>query len=213
MTDPATRRRGPYAKTAQRRRQILDAALRVFVARGYRAGSMREVATVAGMSLSNLTHHFKTKEDLLLALLERRDTDSVGQRTGTGVLVADVLAQARHNDTIPDLIALYTVLSAESLTEGHPGRGYFVERFTTVRHGFQEELEKLRDAGRLRPGVDPRLAAGSITALWDGIQLQWLLEPDLIDVTEHLRAFLDLIVIAEPAPEPDDPGERPAATE
>jgi AcrR family transcriptional regulator len=203
MTTPPPRR-GPYAKTARRREQLLDAALQVFVARGYSAGSLREVAAVAGVSLSNLMYHFQTKEDLLLSLLRRRDTDSVGQRTGTGDLVADVLAQARWNQTIPHLIALYSVLSAESLTDDHPGRDYFIERFTTVRAGFQEELELLRDAGRLRPGVDPHLAAGSITALWDGIQLQWLLQPDKVDVVAHLQAFLDLLVSTEPE-KPDRP--------
>jgi len=193
VTKRGAQRRGPYAKTAQRREEILNAALLVFARHGYRAGSMREVARVSGMSLSTLTHHFSAKEELLLALLERRDADSPGQRTGTHDLVADVLAQAGWNETVPELIALYTVLSAESVTEGHPGREYFIERFMTVRHGFQEEFEKLRDAGRLRPGVDPRLAAGAITALWDGIQLQWLLQPSEIDVSSYLRAFLDLI--------------------
>ena len=195
-----TLRRGPYTKTAKRRDQILDAALQVFAAHGYHAGSLREVARVAEMSLSNLTHHFNTKEDLLLALLERRDADSPGQRTGTGDLVADVLAQATWNQTIPELIALYTVLSAESVTHDHPGRAYFTERFATVRRGFQEEFEKLRDADRLRPGVDPELIAGCITALWDGIQLQWLLQQGHIDVIVHLRTFLDLVVApADPA--------------
>lgn len=197
-----SRRRGPYAKTAQRRQQILDAAIQVFTTRGYRAGSTREVARVANVSPSNLTHHFRTKEELLLAILERRDAESPDQRTGTHDLAADVLAQARWNQTVPGLIALYTVLSAESVTEDHPGRDYFTERFTAVRRGFQEEFEKLRDAGRLRPGVDPRLAAASITALWDGIQLQWLLQPDEVDVVVHLEAFLNLIL--EPADPVDD---------
>ena len=192
MTTDA-RRRGPYAKTAERRHQILDAALQVFAAHGYRAGSMREVARTADMSLSNLMHHFKTKEDLLFALLRRRDDDSPGQRTGTNDLVADILSQARWNQTMPELIALYAVLSAESLTDGHPGRDYFIARFTAVRGGFEEEFAKLRDAGRLRPGVDPHLVAGTITALWDGIQLQWLLQPDHIDVVAYLQAFFDLV--------------------
>lgn len=200
MTTDA-RRRGPYAKTAERRHQILDAALQVFAAHGYRAGSMREVARTADMSLSNLMHHFRTKEDLLFALLRRRDDDSPGQRTGTNDLVADILSQARWNQTMPDLIALYAVLSAESVTDGHPGRDYFIERFVTVRRGFEEEFGKLRDAGRLRPGVDPKMVAGCITALWDGIQLQWLLQPDQINVVAYLEAFLDLVTQpAEAAP-------------
>lgn len=221
---PQAPRRGPYAKTAERRRQILDAALQVFTAHGYRAGSMREVARVADTGLSTLTHHFRTKQDLLLALLERRDADSPGQRSGTDDLVADVLSQARWNQTVPGLIALYTVLSAESVTDAHPGRDYFTERFTTVRRGFREEFEKLRDAGRLRPGVDPQLAAGSITALWDGIQLQWLLQPDEIDVVVYLQAFFDFVTqpaggadsapsSAEPRPTisgPPPPSSRPS---
>ena len=52
MAKAYSRRRGPYAKTAERRQRILDAALQVFAAHGYRAGSMREVARVADMSLS-----------------------------------------------------------------------------------------------------------------------------------------------------------------
>ena len=200
------RRRGPYAKTAERRHQILDAALQVFAAHGYRAGSMREVARTADMSLSNLMHHFRTKEDLLFALLRRRDDDSPGQRTGTNDLVADILSQARWNQTMRDLIALYTVLSAESVTDGHPGRDYFIERFVTVRRGFEEEFGKLRDAGRLRPGVDPHMVAGCITALWDGIQLQWLLQPDQINVVAYLEAFLDLVTLPPDTAFIADPG-------
>jgi len=172
----------------------------VFAARGYHASSLREVSTVAEMSLSNLMHHFPTKESLLLALLEQRDADGVGLGSsdsggGRDEFLGHVVAQARANENIPGLIALYSVLSAESTTTGHPGRDYFVDRFSMLRDEYTGEFERLRDAGRLREGVDPRLAAGTLVALWDGIQLQWLLQPDEVNVAEHLRAFLDLVVV------------------
>jgi hypothetical protein len=42
----------------------------------------------------------------------------------------------------------------------------------------------------LAPGVTIEYAAASTLALWDGIQLQWLLEPEAIDVPAHLAAHL-----------------------
>ncbi|WP_308466223.1 TetR/AcrR family transcriptional regulator [Rathayibacter soli] len=194
-------RRGQYSKTAARRQQILHAAHQVFAARGYHAGSLREVAGAAGISLSNLTHHFPTKEDLLLAVLELRDHGGA-LRQAQEPETADaagfrehLLAQARANESIPGLIALYAVLSAESTTTEHPGREYFIGRFSSLREAYTREFEALRDAGRLREGVDPLIAASSLVALWDGIQLQWLLQPQTVDVAEHLATFLDLIIL------------------
>lgn len=194
LKETPARKRGPYAKSTERRQHIVDAARRVFAARGYHAGSLREVASVAEVSLSNLTHHFPAKEDLLLAVLEQRDGEGSAEVVGAADFRERLLARARANESVPGLIALYAVLSAESTTMGHPGRGYFVSRFSSLREAYAAEFAVLQTAGRLRAGVDPQIAASSLVALWDGIQLQWLLQPETVDVTAHLSAFLDLII-------------------
>ena len=66
-------RRGPYAKSKQTRRSILDSALQVFAESGYRSGSLRDVAEQVGMSEAGLLHHFTNKSALLSAVLEHRD--------------------------------------------------------------------------------------------------------------------------------------------
>lgn len=53
-----------------RREQILDAALRLFGQRGYEGTSMSEIAQTLGMSKAGLYHHFRTKDDILHALLD-----------------------------------------------------------------------------------------------------------------------------------------------
>ena len=58
----------------ERRRQLLDAALEVFVARGYHAAAMDEIAERAGVSKPVLYQHFPSKLELYLALLD----ESVG---------------------------------------------------------------------------------------------------------------------------------------
>jgi hypothetical protein len=67
-----------------------------------------------------------------------------------------------------------------------------------LQHEYEEEFEALRQAGRLREGVDPALAAASVVALWEGIQLRWLYEPERIHAGEALRAYLDLVIIKNP---------------
>lgn len=205
MSDTETKRRGPYAKTAERRRLIVDEAYRLFATRGYRGSSLRDVAAAAGMSQSNLLHHFGSKEELLLAVLEQRDELGGTEAPGAEVpgVASDrfdehIVSQAKLNESIPGLIALYSVLSAEGTTLDHPGRDYFLSRYDRLRTGYEGEFEVLRRQGRLREGVDPAVAAASVIALWEGIQLQWLYTPDIIDAGATLRAYLDLVIVETP---------------
>jgi AcrR family transcriptional regulator len=64
-----------------RRRQLLEAALEVFTARGYHAAAMDEIADRAGVSKPVLYQHFPGKLELYLALLDESVatlTESVG---------------------------------------------------------------------------------------------------------------------------------------
>lgn len=54
----------------ERRAQLLSAARQVFVAEGYHAASMDDIATAAGVSKPVLYQHFPGKRELYLALLE-----------------------------------------------------------------------------------------------------------------------------------------------
>lgn len=63
--------RGGRLPRSQRRAQLLDAAQAVFVARGYHAAAMDEIADRAGVSKPVLYQHFPGKLDLYLALLDQ----------------------------------------------------------------------------------------------------------------------------------------------
>src|ERR1700730_173183 len=54
----------------ERRRQLLDAALEVFVSQGYHAAAMDDIAERAGVSKPVLYQHFPGKLELYLALLD-----------------------------------------------------------------------------------------------------------------------------------------------
>lgn len=48
------------------RSQIMDASRRLFLERGYRGTSMREIAAACGIKVGNLNYYFRKKEDLLM---------------------------------------------------------------------------------------------------------------------------------------------------
>lgn len=192
-------KRGPYAKSKQRREDIVAAAHAVFASHGYRGGSLQDVADKVGMSQTSLLHYFPTKSELLLAVLNWRDSITGGgqPRDPEESLVDAVIRQAHFNETVPGVIELYTVLCAESVTENHPGLEFFTKRYERLRRSYLRAFAALADEGRLRPGVDPERAAASLIALWDGIQTQWLRAPEKVDMAGCLRDYLELVVLPE----------------
>ena len=69
MTVPDTRTRGARLPRQARRAQLLEAALEVFVAQGFHAAAMDDIAERAGVSKPVLYQHFPGKLELYLALL------------------------------------------------------------------------------------------------------------------------------------------------
>ena len=67
----AARPRGARMPRRERRAQLLESALEVFVASGYHAAAMDDIAERAGVSKPVLYQHFPGKLDLYLALLDR----------------------------------------------------------------------------------------------------------------------------------------------
>jgi AcrR family transcriptional regulator len=81
LPEDAPRRSARLPRVA-RRRQLLGAAQEVFVAQGYHAAAMDEIAERAGVSKPVLYQHFPSKLDLYLALLDQHSEDLVARVRG-----------------------------------------------------------------------------------------------------------------------------------
>lgn len=195
---PRHRPRGEYAKTSAKRTAIVDAALEVFAESGYRSGSLRDVAQKVGMSEAGLLHHFPAKSALLAAVLDRRDEFSLSFVPFDGSDGATVLRGlvdlAAHSALTPGIVELYCVVSAEATAYDHPAHRYFIERYEYTRFNLQAAFEDLERKGRLNHGISPARAAIATVALMDGLQVQWLLDREAIDMAIELRAFLQSMV-------------------
>lgn len=192
------RPRGSYAKTGRTRAAILEAALGVFARGGYRAGSIREIAEAVGMSEAGLLHHFPNKPSLLAAVLELRDEHSLELVPIAGPEPLETLRGlvelARYNASVPGVVELYCTLSAEATTPDHPAHAYFVGRYGTTVANLTSSFERCEERGILRAGIRPASAARATIALMDGLQVQWLLDRDSVDMAEELEAYLRSVV-------------------
>ncbi|WP_244329635.1 TetR/AcrR family transcriptional regulator [Streptomyces platensis] len=193
---PGARRAGGGRETqrAERRAAILEAAMELIAERGYRRTSLAAVAERAGLTQQGLLHHFPTKELLLVGVLETRDRwDLASAAAAAGTRHTDTLAQlVDYNATRPGLVRTYTVLAADSVTEDHPAREFFETRFRVVRTAMAEVLRT--ECGDTLPGgLTPERAAPLLAAVMDGLQLQWLLDPEAVEMPAAFRDFLALL--------------------
>jgi AcrR family transcriptional regulator len=191
MPSPSDRRRGPYAGTAKRRRAILESAFEVFARVGYRSGSMRDIAQRIGIAHTTLLHHFSSKSELLAGVLELRDEYARPALAEDGVgRLRQLVEVVRHNQETPGLTELYCILSAEATDPEHPAHIYFRERYARLVAQLAATLEDLAARDELRAPVDPVQEARRIVALMDGLQVQWLLERESVDMAEQIREYL-----------------------
>lgn len=191
--------RGPYAKTAGRVEHILRATTELFAITGYRAATMKDIAQRAGMSQTGLMHHFPTKVELLIAVLQRQDEqDEMLAELDDGIPpIERLVALATQIKARPAVMALYAVLSAEATAPDHPAHDYFVDRYERLRCRTTDAFAALRDSGRLRPGTDPAILCRMLLALLDGLQLQWLLDSTSVDLEAEVRVFVTAFLVAD----------------
>lgn len=181
-----------YLKGRLRREDILAAAVAVYAEAGYRGSSLREIARRVGMTHAGLLYYFPSKEALLAAVLERRDTEDGERLSGPPGLdsLRRLIALAAHNVRHPGIVDLYSRLAAEAVAADHPAHDYFEEHYRLARRFTAEAFRVLAERGELREGVDPDVAALNFVALMDGLQVQWLSNPAQVDLVGSLRAYL-----------------------
>ena len=183
-----------YAKGRATREQIVEQAAALFGEVGYRSASLREIAARCGISHPGLLHHFPSKEVLLAAVLARRDALDTEQFLPPSTSGLDgvrrFVALVEHNVRVPAMVELHAALSAEAADPQHPAHAWFVERYRVTRERFGQVLLQAQAEGVLRDDVDPATAAVALAALMDGLQVQWLLERDSVNMVEVLRDHL-----------------------
>lgn len=152
------------------------------------------------MTRAGVLHHFGSKQRLLLETLIYRDSSDVADYSDhhmpSGLeMFRHLIKTTQMNQKRQGITRAYVTLSSESIVDGNVGYDYFRQRYANLR---QDLVNALMDAGRLRDvEVDEKNAANtaaSILAAMDGLQLQWLLDPDEVDLSETTEYVIRSLV-------------------
>jgi len=184
---------------------ILDAAVRVFSARGVSRASLADIAKEAGVTRGAIYWHFANKADLHNALW-----DEV-------LLPYEPIAQASENRNEPDplgkmrelFVFLFTNLGEDQrrqrlfrilldkCQEGEETSAIHVRHIKTHIDGFRRietVLDNAVDKGQLPPHLDVRLGAITVISYIDGLVANWLRIPDLFDLKTEAPVMVDAMI-------------------
>ncbi len=183
------------ARAELTRARILDAARTLFVERGYRATSLRDVAGAAGISHPGLRRHYGSTDQLLAEVVAAFETENDAlPPAGEGGAELPFAAVAARNERMPGYLELFAALSGEACARTHPAHGPMAERYERLRELTTRSMRGHAAAGVVHADRDPRDESIRISAAWDGLQVMRLYLPDRVDVAaalathaEHLR--------------------------
>ena len=82
------------------------------------------------------------------------------------------------------------ILAAESVDPDHPAHAWFVARYHDRRAELAGRLAQEQREGTVASDFDPDAAAAQILAMFDGLQIQWLLDPGRTDMVALFGDFL-----------------------
>ncbi len=154
----------PKAAAAEKRKQILDAAVKVFARKGYYGCRVSDIADEAKVAYGLVYHYFQSKEDVLnsifqerwrvfvelLRALERQEIP-LGEKLRR--IAAAILEAYRMNPEMMEVVIMEIARNAKFFDKAN------VALFTEAMELIEKMMAQEAASGRLRPGIPPRLAA------------------------------------------------------
>ncbi|GAA4543259.1 TetR/AcrR family transcriptional regulator [Mycobacterium paraffinicum] len=170
---------------SERRRQLLDALVAEFAAGGVGDRSLRDVAAAVGTSHRMLLHHFGSREDLLLAVVEEVERRQMGVLAGLPTTPAEGFAAMWADVRRPELRQAER-LFFECYARAAQGEKPFTRMVPGAVDGWLAEI------GRLDGDSDPALARLGLAVI-RGLLLDLAATDDQAGVDAAAHAFTELL--------------------
>jgi AcrR family transcriptional regulator len=177
-------------KRAANRDRLLDAAASVFAQRGYHGATIEAIVDRSGLSNGALYYNFRNKEELFLALFDRRveariaavarlfEGGSVSQAESAAAIRGAATQGVRDIDD-PEEWAMYFEFVAHATREPAFGRE-FRKRTRRLRRAYERAIERQLSASGRRLTATPEQAAIGVAGLAQGLAIQRIVDPRAI---------------------------------
>jgi AcrR family transcriptional regulator len=169
------------APAVDKRRQILDAAIRVFARQGFYATRVSDIADEAGVAYGLVYHYFKSKDEvlnelfierwsLLLAAIEEADSGGSSPRAKLEAVAGFIIDSYRHDPELMKVIIVEVTRAANSF-----GRTHLAE----IRRAYDSIAKIVADgqaAGVFRRDIDANFASMSFYGAIEQLLSGWIFE-------------------------------------
>jgi AcrR family transcriptional regulator len=191
----------------QRKKQILDAAERVFSERGFDKARMDDIVKESGLSKGALYWYYKSKDAIIRALLDRvfisemREAEELVETEGSAsdrlqVFVEFAVREYRRFEKLLPLAYEFIALAYRSKAVRETVVGYFDHYAKLLTVVIQQGI----DRGEFR-ACDPEATAVALIGMYEGIALLWFLDPTKVDwelmAEQPLNIFLAGLQVEE----------------
>jgi TetR/AcrR family transcriptional regulator, fatty acid metabolism regulator protein len=175
------------APPVDKRRQILDAAVRVFARQGFHATRVSDIADEAGVAYGLVYHYFKSKDEvlnelfaerwsLLLAAIEETDRAGGPHRARLAAVASFIIDSYRHDPELMKVIIVEVTRAANSFGQTH---------LPEIRRAYQSIAKIVaegQEAGAFRRDIDPMFASMAFYGAVEQLLSGWIF--DVIPTTD-----------------------------
>jgi TetR/AcrR family transcriptional regulator, fatty acid metabolism regulator protein len=169
------------APPADRRRQILDAGIRVFARQGFHACRVSDIADEAGVAYGLVYHYFKSKDQVMNELFTERWSlmlaaiDEVDVEPGTGREKLDAVARFivdsyRHDPELMKVIIVEVTRAANSFGRTHLGE------ISKAYEKIAKIVSAAQKSGEFRSDIDPLVASMWFYGAIEQLLSAWVFE-------------------------------------
>jgi len=169
------------APAVDKRRQILDAAIRVFARQGFYATRVSDIADEAGVAYGLVYHYFKSKDEvlnelfterwsLLLAAIEEADREGVSAREKLEAAAGFIVDSYRHDPELMKVIIVEVTRAANSFGRTH---------LTEIRRAYDSIAKIVADGqadGVFRRDIDATFASMAFYGAIEQLLSGWIFE-------------------------------------
>jgi TetR/AcrR family transcriptional regulator, fatty acid metabolism regulator protein len=167
------------APPVDKRRQILDAAIRVFARQGFHSTRVSDIADEAGVAYGLVYHYFRSKDEVLNELFDERwsllisaiseaDSDGPSPRAKLEAVAAFIVDSYRHDPELMKVIIVEVTRAANSF-----GRTHLAE----IRRAYDSIAKIVADGqkeGAFRRDIDPNFASMSFYGAIEQLLTGWI---------------------------------------
>jgi AcrR family transcriptional regulator len=184
----------------KRKDQIIQAAIAVFTRLGFHDARMDDIGEETGLSKGALYWYFKSKEELIIAILDRifgaefqrmeslNATDLPARQCLSNFLEMFIADLHKMQRVTPIIYEFYALAFRNQTVRTVMQR--YLRMFVTI---IEPIIQRGMDRGEFRPG-DARQIALAFGAQLEGTLLLWAYDPETVQVEEQLRLGTALVL-------------------